>query len=207
MSLSDEIQPYIDSFDLVSPGRISGDTLRGSDNGPLFTSQYIILCHLNSEYVDTVQVVAIQKCIDSNSYLHRDPTDSNPDAPDDHYGVLSCTNFTNSGGFMKVKLPLTCYQPALLYLQGLMNYPRITKLFSLLIAIIIATSNLWEEKGNTSNKLLTWTLIKGVQEKSYLCRIAGKIWTHRMRKIYGSTQEVAKIYFGADHPFVKYWKE
>lgn len=45
MNLSEEIKPYIDGAGLIAPSRQTQPaTSRGSDNGPCFTAEYLIMC-------------------------------------------------------------------------------------------------------------------------------------------------------------------
>ena len=204
--LIEDIKPYVDGNGLVSNSLVPSGIQRGSDNGPLFTSQLLILASLNKEAAPGNFASAISKCIDSNGHIHRAPDDATEDAPDDYYGVSSLTCFSPEVKLVP-SLPIAKCQPLLLYMQLIMRKIPIYRLFSPLAAIVIALSNINEDPGSTSNKLLTWTEIKGLNASSTLCRLAGKIWTWRMKKIYGTTQQIALIYFGSDHPFVKYWIE
>lgn len=206
MSLELEIKPYLDGNGLVCPD-IQGQNpnVRGSDNGPLFTSQYLILQKLNGETPDTEALVALFKCIGSDGQIHRAPNDTSEDAPDDNYGFLAAMNvlgITATG----YKLPLKCMHPALIYLRALANGSILARLWSPLIALIILSSNLNTPKSDTSNRLLTWTLIQGARSKSLLCNIAGEIWTYRQYRIYGTNpvSEIFRIYMQQGHPFVRY---
>lgn len=196
MALNDEIIPYLDGNGLVCNIIPPAGTIRGSDNGVLFSSQ---LLHLLNNSTQEPYLSAILKCIGADGQLHRAPDDTSVDAPDDHYGFLSL-------GVRPVKLAISNMQPMLLYMNAMVS-PRFCRLFSPIAGMIIALSNLNEDPSDTSNKLLTWTTIQGLQKRSLFCRLGGAIWRWRMRRIYGSTQAIAKIYFGASHPFTKYWIE
>jgi hypothetical protein len=195
MGFSDDIKPYTDSFGLIAPHKLAPGTIRGSDNGPLFTAQYLLLGG-----TDAAQYCAILNCIDNNHVLHRAPGDITTDAPDDHYGALAA-------GFMNVSLAPHLWQPALLYLLALNLNLFPARIFSPLIGLIIALSNIGESYSDTGNKLLTWTLIKGTQNRSWFCKLGGWIWTKRMQSLYGSTKAIAEIYYEAGHPFIANWKE
>lgn len=206
MSLMNDILPYIDGNGLVSPSIVPPGVLRNSDNGPLFTSQLLILADKNDEEADPKYLIALRSCVDSKGYLHRAPGDLTQDAPDDHYGVLSLDAFLFNE-ILDVRLPIKCWHPALLYLQGLSHIPMLPHLLSFIVALIIAFSNYNEDSSSTNNKILTWTLIKGTESRSWLCNLGGKFWTWRMKKIYGHTAQIALLYFGSEHPFVKHWSE
>ncbi len=198
MSLITDIIPYTDGNGLVAPSLVIPGTIRASDNGPLYTSQLILLAALNNEVSPICYYSAITKCIDSNSNLHRAPDDTTQDAPDDYIGV--------SSALFQLSLPWSICQPMIVYIQRLNHGFWPIRLLSPLAALIIALSNINEAQTDTSNKMLTWTLIEGLKSRSWLCALAGKFWTYRMKRIYnGSTVGIPTIYFGASHPFVTYW--
>jgi len=208
MSLREEIIPYMDGNGLVAPHRVPPGTLRASDNGPLYTAQYLILYYRDQHANDPYLFNNMMSCVDSDRYLHRAPDDTTYGNPDNHYGALSALNVI---GFPSpMRLPIKCWHPALLYLQHSLHRDfhciLLTLLLAPLVAIIIALSNMSEGITETSNKMLTWTLIQGTQ-RSFLCRLAGRIWYYRMRKEYdGDIAWIPRIYFEKDHPFVKYFK-
>jgi len=201
MSLLDEILPYIDGNGLVSPSRVPPGVIRASDNGPLFSSQLIHMIEDRSPSQQEMSSILypIKRCIDENGYLHRAPDDITFGNPDNHYGVLSV-------GFV-LKLPSACWHPALIYMNELNKGNLFIRILSPLIALIIAMSNLFDEPEETSNRLLTWTLIQGVKNKSVLCNLAGKIWYWRINKLYADgLRGLASIYYEQGHPFVRYIK-
>lgn len=204
MSLKENIVPYVDGYGLVNPQKVSSGTMKGCENGPLYTSQYLMLSRMIDE-LDLERLPPLLVCIDSKGYLHRSPEDKEYDAPDDHYGLFSYLLLVKAR--LYVKLPLLCFHPALLYMRGILHGNPLWRLMSPLMMILLSLNNIGEDKGNTSNKLLNWCMNKGLENHSFLCKIGAKIWTWRMRKIYGSTKEIPTIYFGVDHPFVKYWVE
>jgi hypothetical protein len=94
MSIREQIRPYTDGNDLVAPNLVTPNALSGSDNGPMFTSEYfIILCKsgqlLTSDIADFSQ--RIEKCINSQGMLNRVPVGQSDgqEGPDDYYGVLN----------------------------------------------------------------------------------------------------------------------
>lgn len=200
--LSDEIKPYIDKYALVSPSLVQ-PYAQGSDNGVLFTSQYLVLCQLMGLPLELPKLNALMACQDSNKYIHRYPGDTSQDAPDDYYGMLSMLCFLDLN--LPVSLPLACCQPALVYLLLLSRSNPLRFLLSPLVALIIAFSNMFTKVGDTSNLILTWMIVKGTK-KSLLCRIASLVWYRRLYKLYpNGMQGVSAIYFGPTHPFTKYW--
>lgn len=194
--------PYTDGNGLISPNRLpSPPPQRASDNGPLFTAQAMLLGA--DPYIFTDRIRA---CIDQRGYLHRSPDDTSDEAPDDLYGVFAALIHLDIPMWLEIPYPFY-FQPGLQYMRGMASWKWWAYLLSPLMAIVLAFSNIFEDKNNTSNKLLTWSIIKGIGKKDLLCWLGGKIWSWRMQRIYGSTREIAKIYYEPGHPFVEYWKE
>lgn len=82
---------YLDGNYLVTPQPVNPveRPKRGSDNGILFTSQFIIHSIIQNYTFPLELFYSIEGCIDSDGYLHRAPDDPGLDTPDDHYGVLA----------------------------------------------------------------------------------------------------------------------
>lgn len=191
------IGPYLDKYCLVAPRPVS-TTERGSDNGVLFSAQYIMQGNTN------LSILPIFACIDNEGNLRRVPNDPPLDAADDHYGALAVMNYL--GVYKKIKLPyyLWLHLPLWKMLLAARGNP-LHYLLSPLVALIIATSGMRNPVSDTGNRMLAWTMIQGVQ-KSFLCRLAGRIWTSRINRNYSKGMySVASIYFGPEHPIAKYW--
>ncbi len=90
MSIQDDFKPYVDGNNLLAPSPVS-PIGQGSDNGPMFTSEYFItLKKLNlltdTDVADFSQRIA---ACTSNEMLNRAPGDSDQEGPDDYYGVMN----------------------------------------------------------------------------------------------------------------------
>lgn len=102
MALRDEIKPYIDGNDLVAPNKVAVGTLKGSDNGPMFTAEFIVMLKKLGQLINGDPQAfdyIINRCIDHNGLLNRVPTTQNDgqEAPDDYYGVLNgCKQIQNT---------------------------------------------------------------------------------------------------------------
>ncbi len=192
------INAYLDGNNLVCPEKpIPPDAKRGSDNGTLHLSRWIMATG------DTARAFAINPCIDAQGYVHRAPDDPSEDAPDDYYGVISLLAYL--GLKIKVTLPWTHMHPALLQMRGMQRGNLFAHLFSGITALIIAFSNYNEDLNATGNRLLTWNLIKGT-EKSFTCRLGAKFWYARQRKLYGlqnPVQQMSKVYYEPGHPITQ----
>jgi hypothetical protein len=190
---------YIDGNGLVSNRSVAPGTIRGSDNGPLFSSIALLL----GAGMDTARIShAIAHCIDSEGALHRTPNDMSEDAPDDHYGVLSLFAVLrlNPG----LKLPLKyAIQPVMLYLYLLsLDRGLLASLLAPLVFIIISLSNLGTDKNETSNRILTWTICQALKRRGILTRLAAYIWERRQYRIYGKFSNLFAIYYETGHPFI-----
>jgi hypothetical protein len=191
---------YFDGNGLMAPHTVPPRMKRGSDNGPLFTSQYLLLTGIK----EGPELQAIYRCIDSNGTLHRAPDDPNEDAPDDHYGVLALAVKLGDDN-LRVRLNYKLWHPMLLYLRAMIK-PRFCRLFSPIAGLIIALSNLNESYWESSNKMLTWTMILGLEGKSFFVTLGSRIWKWRMEKMYAELGDIAAEYFPHDHPILEYWR-
>lgn len=100
MALRDEIVPYVDGNGLVAPGLMGPNPGRGSDNGPMYTSEYYVMLYMlfqmNAQDILDFES-KIGQCVDSNGLLNRAPADSDQEGPDDYYGVLNgCKTLGNT---------------------------------------------------------------------------------------------------------------
>jgi len=204
------MQGYKDRFGLISPTIQLGSTDpngRGSDNGVLHTSRYLIIRHQRRYDIDVAAVMALTGCVDPKGNLRRSPEDTTENTPDDHYGFFSAANVLKLRG-PNVVLPWKCMHPMLLYMRGLYNCNPLVHLFSPIMALIIATSNHDRPEpitAESSNRLLTWNIIQGTRS-SWLCRLGAKAWYKRQTEIYGpqAINKLFDIYYprGIMHHFV-----
>ena len=144
MTLLEEIKNYIDGNELVAPNLCS-PIGRASDNGTMFTSEYIIMLNRNNEptigyelgrYYDN-----ISRCIGIDKELHRAPGDDSPDEVDDHLGVLA--GYAEFGLKTNFKLPFRLMRfPQLIFAYLLSKgWPSIVIFpFSIINALILGTS-------------------------------------------------------------------
>lgn len=209
MSLIAEIPPFIDGNNLVAPGLVPPGLLRGSDNGPMFTAEYLIMLNRNLLGFDDLHYNAIVKCVGTDGELHRAPGDTTPDEVDDHYGALSMLAEFNLKPFFK--LPIRLWrQPQLLFAYLLAkDIPSlILSPLNWYTAIVIATSCIGRPASDTDSRRLSWHLVQATKRKSLLCKLASLIWYARLHKDYANGMlGVAALYYTGDHPFIRFWKE
>lgn len=244
MALRDEIPPFTDGNGLVTPGLATPGVLAGSDNGPMYTSEYYVMLQKlgqlqSDDYAKFDNL--IQNCINSEGMLCRVPVgqDDGQEQVDDYYGVLNgCMQMGNTViprqflaaliknlGFMDNVNPgshknWASFMPRQMQLMACViagSFPGsnplnlgLRALFCPLFAfsaIILATSCIGVDPGDTDARRLSWHLYQCLKDQSLLCRLAGKIWLKRLYKDYGPTgmQAVAKIYYQGNHPFKSYW--
>lgn len=215
MSLQDLLANYRTTTNMIVPNTIPPGTVRGSDNQPLFTSQYLMLQRLAGEPLDQSALSALLSCVGTDGYIHRAPGDTTPDEPDDLVGTLSCLAMLGIKA-NSPNIPITQPQPALLYLKLLTLSLPLRLLFSpleLVLApitmLILALSNLSSQPSDTSNKLLTWCLVEATESRNPLFKLTNYFWKRRMINMYGSDYmgAIAKIYFQAGHPFIEYFSK
>lgn len=210
--LRTEITPFIDANGLVAPN-IPGRTGRGSDNGPLFTSQLYLLLLLRNELEPGDRehyAHLINRCIDTE--LRRAPGLIEPDEIDDYTGVFAARNRLGLVDKIKLNLPFRLWRmPQVLFLRVATYwkwYNPIHVLTMLYAAGTIVISCRNSPLTDTDARILAWLLIQGTSPYSLLCRLAAKVWYRRLYKDYGDEpmQKVAAVYFWRDnHPFPKYW--
>jgi len=108
MSIKDDFQPYVDGNKLLSPNPQPTNPGRGSDNGPMYTSEFFIMLKKNGMLEDgdcADYVSRINSCLSNTGMLNRAPNDSDQEGPDDYYGVANgCMEMGNTNiprGFLK----------------------------------------------------------------------------------------------------------
>lgn len=203
MTFLESLIPYTDGNGLICPSPVGPGVKRGSDNGPLYTSQALIL----NGAIDVALLDAVEQCVDLSGSIHRTPDDVSADSPDDYYGVLSVGVIYGS---FSIHIPDDMkFQFVLDYLNILNNaiiYHPIAWLLAPFVAIIVAFSNVFTDKNDTSNRMLTWTFCQALK-RTWLPRYAALFWEWRQRRIYGSIQNLFAEYFSPNHPFITQVKD
>lgn len=208
---------YLDGNNLYAPNPLPPGTKRGSDNGPLFTSQVLIIRFRNGEGSPAVAenyVNAIQACKTPDGHIHRAPGDLSEDAPDDYYGVVS--GFVEIDQVSHIKLPLALWrQPQLLFAVMASNKTLSRWKFwqwplAIYTSLVVLTSCIGAERGDTDSRILAWHLIQATKKASILVRLASAVWYNRLFSIYpNGMKDVAAIYFQPNelnqNPYSKYW--
>lgn len=208
---------YLDGNGLMSNSPVPPGTIRASDNGPLFSSQYALILLHQLEMTPDVELdyqKAIAACIDVNGNLHRAPGDTSEDAPDDYYGVSAA--FSQLNVKSNVKLPFNLWrQPQLLFAvmasnQTLSRWKFWQWSLAIYTALVVLTSDINVDPGNTDARILAWLLIQATAPHSTLVSLAAHIWYNRLYAAYpNGMNDVAAIYFQPNglnnNPYSKYW--
>lgn len=207
--------PYIDGNGLLSNSPISHGVIRASDNGPLFSSEYIILLNRNGQASSAdgaMYELAIKNCTDANGNLHRAPGDTSEDAPDDYYGAAA--GFVEIGVKSNLSLPFNLWrQPQLLFAvmasnQQLSRWKFWQWPLAIYTALVVLTSDINTDTGNADARILAWLLIQATSNSSILVRLASHVWFNRLFATYpNGMNDVAGIYFQPtnNNPYQKYW--
>lgn len=210
-------QPYKDGNGLYAPAPVPPGVMRGSDNGPLFTSEVMLIRfeHVlaTAEDIDEYDNV-IKTCVDSNGNLHRAPGDTTEDAPDDYYGVAAAYSQLHMKS--NIKLPFSLWrQPQLLFAimasnQTLSRWKFWQWPLAIYSALVVLTSCIGTDSSNTDARILAWLLIKATSDHSILVKLASNIWFNRLYATYpNGMNDVAGIYFQpqgtGNNPYSIYW--
>ena len=212
--LYDEIKDYIDGNGLVAPGLVEHGTIRASDNGTMFSSEYYIMLkerdELHSLDADTWETL-IRSCMKESGLTVRAPKDLAVDAPDNIIAILAASKVLDKPkvaqdiltyglahkGFYDPaptdKINWSAFQFRQLQLVFAMlcasNSYRWYKIWQLPLmlytTLVILISCLNTPTQDTDSRRLCWSLIHAVAKDSLLCRLASKVWWKRLRKDYG----------------------
>lgn len=227
MSLREEIQPYIDGNGLVAPN-LTGNAVRGSDNGVMYTAEYLIMLKYLRCPLPYITISCVDECFDeAKGILSRAPGDKGQEGPDDYYAFCALLSVMRWYGFGKTMLYHGFKHfgffdngngggSAFLWRQlqmiaamasaaGLGWVPLFWP-FYLFAALVIATSCIGVPTSQADPRRLSWHLIQATW-RSPLTRLASKIWYRRLYRDYGpdGMKAVAKVYYRDNHPFQRYW--
>jgi hypothetical protein len=228
--LRDEIKPYTDELGLISP--VAGQE---SGNGLLYLAEYIVIQYLSKELSNddydhfTAALIACEK---EPGRLDRGVS-PDQEGPDDYLGVLVAAyitvcpdvaediidygwkhfgffnneqpgTFTHKDGrfnwsaFLARRLELVCLAYWVAQKRPILPLVIYTALY-----IFFNSRN--TDLMDASPRFIGWMLIQVAKQKSWLCKLATKIWERRLMKDYkAGMKTVSAVYFGAEHPFTKY---
>lgn len=207
--------PYIDGNGLLSNAPVPPGVVRASDNGPLFSSEYILILLKTGQIsiTDLAQYGKVMhQVIDDNGNLHRAPGDTTEDAPDDYYGVAAAYSQLDMPSGLN--LPFNLWrQPQLLFAimasnQTLSRWKFWQWPLAMYTALVVLTSDIGTDPGNADARMLAWLLIQATSNSSILVRLTSHVWFNRLFATYpNGMNDVAGIYFQPtnNNPYQKYW--
>lgn len=225
MGLKREIwDGFLDKFGYVMPRRNHGV----SDNGVLFTSQYILLLQRLGQLDGETKAAyfnLMRNSFRDTGLLIRYPENFTQEGPDDHIGI-SAASLALELPFAKEiidygrkQLPPHLYntenpgkwsKQAWLGRQlGLIGFMKLCAGYGCnpleKLAMIVGfylTSR--KPKEDTSDRLLTQVMVEALP-KGLVNDLIKKWWHGHINKLYGDVRDLVSIYFGPDHPFSRYW--
>lgn len=204
MSIVDDFRPYIDANGLLCPAPVPAGTIRGSDNGPCFTSEFLLEFMPQQSNVtfgeSSAYFGAIQKCVNSDGYLTRAPGDTTLGNPDDHYGVYAALVTYNLPPFFKFYWQLIRMPQLFFASRCAANEPKWYKPYywplAIITALVILLSNINDSASDTDSRRLAYLLTVAIAPYSLLCRLATKVWHKRLLKTYpNGMKDVYGVYF------------
>ena len=195
-------------------------TDKSSDNGQLFTAEYIVNCAHASDQVSMFQSF-MTACQIKPGLYSKYPGDTDLNSWDNYTGIVAAS----------VKLGLTLHKDVYAYGQAnewtwnntsaptpsaiLGRYPAFVPFLemangvtpSLSDQILFAASciaSACTAKSNTSGKCLQYLMNKSVFGKHRVVDVSIFLWSIIMQARYGSLKGLYAVYFGPSHPFSIY---
>lgn len=224
-----DIINYQDSLGFIGGHPTAPGSGRQSDNAGMFTAEMLRIAYDLDCHEDTASNMRL--LLDAQGTLHRYPGDSSPDlSPDNILGFLNyCSLYDNREpsaqllltrglkGFGSYTTPWSrdgflFRQPqlitAMLAASGRLSWWKLYYLpLVVYTALVIAVAGHGvAPEDNQDARRLSWHLIQIMKTKSFLCRLASKIWWRRLRLQYGDQgmRLVFGRYFDMNHPFAKF---
>lgn len=232
MSLKIDILPFLDKFGMVTPNRDGR-----SDNGVMYTSEYLLLLTFDGELLpeDKAEYLAkMERCLirsGRGAVLMRDPENDgeSQEGPDDYLGLLAGCRFignteiprailwhglTHFGAFNNVapfgwtRQSWLWRQPQLIT-QALFAAKLPVGPFRLFFILSLLYAVYQNApKGNTDARRLGWLLIQAWDGKGLLSRWVVGVWKRWLFSKYPDGMiGVARIYYCEGHPFTAYIPE
>jgi hypothetical protein len=204
MSITSDFFPYVDGNGLLCPNPVPPGTIRGSDNGTCFTSEFLLELIPQETSVPpgtaSTYFAAIQRCVNSSGYLTRAPGDTTLGNPDDHYGVYAALVAYDMPPFFKFYWQLLRMPQLFFASRCAEGAPKWYKPYywplAIITAVIIGVSNINDSTSDSNSRRLAYLLTVATIPYSFLCRLATKVWTKRLLKDYpNGMKDVYGVYF------------
>lgn len=101
MGIREDFAPYFDGNGLLAPNPVSPDTVSGSDNGPMYLSEYMVMLEKTGQLTERDKEYfehTIESCMNQGTLCRRPVEQGNAqEQVDDYYGVLNaCKQLGNT---------------------------------------------------------------------------------------------------------------
>lgn len=208
--IKSDFLPYLDENNLLANYPAQGGT--GTDNGTLFTSEYILILSKNGVLTEQDKldyVSRIQACIDTE--LRRRPVtvDQSLNEIDDYTGVLAAKSVL--GLKFNVPMPFRLHRfLQLVYLKSCADCKSWNPLYWPLAIVTagVVLQGAFQPKEHLDNWILTWLLIQGTIKHSLLVKLVSNVFFKKLYQAYPNGMAgVADAYFQPinNNPYGKYW--
>lgn len=214
---------FVDADSLVNSQPCSHAAQNASNNGVMYTGEYVTLLHLLGQSVhtdDDFYGADMCRCLVTDGLYQRSPENNRDlESVDDYYGL--CAGYYYSQNFSLGKAVLDygfkwkapgCYdnlkegafqwnaflwrQPqlmAMMYWAAGKQAPLPLRLYT---AFEIATACIGAKQTDGADKWrLTWLIVKVASEKSWICRQASKLWRNRLKSVWTNMAGVYGTYY------------
>ncbi len=220
MGLCEEIEAYREP-ETRAVSNLKNPQKRSCDNLLLFSSHYMALLQIHGDwsisdqvwYENLVETFSIRPGL-----LSRYPGETLASSWDDHIGV-ACVSYTCFPTYAKLMWAYAVdngfmytgdflgrfvfFMPTLKACAG-----QELSYFEQILAAVSFIENLWEDRQETSGKILLWHRARVLKNKYWLLGAVIGLWKWKMLKLYPrGLKDIFTIYFGSEHPLTKYAPE
>lgn len=234
MSLRTEIESnYVDANGLVCSRPCLPVEVNPTGNGVCYSGEYQMNLKLRGEQfpIDAASFKTnILKCMPVLGLLSRGPGQPDIESVDDYYGFAAgCAATGNTalaqtvidygwkhwGTFDNVNVGKWSFKCLLWRQPQLMvalyasagQAPWWMLAHRIWAALVILFSCKNAAPNDADSRRLAWLLIQTAAPKSWLCKLASKVWFNRLKSQYGNNgmSKAVAGYFSPDHPLTKYY--
>lgn len=228
---------FTDSDGLISPHPCKNTDINASNNGLAYLGEYHTLLNLlkQSNFKDSIKFTKIvYSCEAAPGCFNRSPHNKvDYESIDDYLGLCCAIYFNNSsivgsdileyglhnyGSYNNINpghfqwTTMLWRDPTLLAMMLWASNRKVWFPLNLIVALYISIVCMFaNQTDGTDIWRLSWLLIQVAKRESWMCRIASKLWYRRLKNVWGSMEQVARVYYkglpGQDHPFVDAMKQ
>lgn len=226
--LTTDIARFTDGNQLVAPHSVHYGVTQGSDNGPMYTSEFFIAMVRNGEnrHNSAIQFTEVLDPCIQNGILARAPRpqDSDPVGPDNILGFLAaCTELQlgiEARGMLKALVRNYGFLPTGPKKRWADFYARQPQLLAAMLAagncasiftgplfvwtaLVILLAGRKAPADEADPWRLSWLLIQTTAPVSFVCYLAAKNWRRRLLKTHPrGMRDVNAVYYEPGHPLI-----